>query len=344
MSVNRRSFRPGLTEVLEERVVPSHVATASIHAAAVHASALPTTRNTPVPLGPVGALGDSYTDEYQFYAPDRVHARNWVEILHALRGVSFGPFTKSDVRGEPRNQGFAYNWAESAATSSDMIANQLPGLTAQVASGDIRYAWVFIGGNDYLRLLQGVATGQISPVNALPALQQTTAQLEINFTTAFDTLLAANPNVKVVVATLPDVATLPIAQSAAKENPMIGVFLQYVGQAITQYDNLIRTTAASNPRVALADLAGVLAQLQAGATGPTTSFGGITVNLTTPGDDYHNFFLADLIHIGTLGQTLVADTFATAIDTKFAANLFPVTPQEAVPFARSVYLHSLRTH
>ncbi len=29
----------------------------------------------------IGVLGDSYSDEYQFYPPDRSTAQNWVEIL-----------------------------------------------------------------------------------------------------------------------------------------------------------------------------------------------------------------------------------------------------------------------
>ena len=40
--------------------------------------------------GGIGVLGDSYSDEYQFYPPHRSTARNWVEILAATRGVDFG--------------------------------------------------------------------------------------------------------------------------------------------------------------------------------------------------------------------------------------------------------------
>ena len=29
----------------------------------------------------VGVLGDSYSDEYRFYPPDRSTSQNWVEIL-----------------------------------------------------------------------------------------------------------------------------------------------------------------------------------------------------------------------------------------------------------------------
>ena len=44
--------------------------------------------------GGIGVLGDSYSDEYQFYPPDRRTARNWVEILAATRGLDFGRFAR----------------------------------------------------------------------------------------------------------------------------------------------------------------------------------------------------------------------------------------------------------
>ena len=65
----------------------------------------------------IGILGDSYSDEYQFYGPDRSTSRNWAEILSAMRGLDFGRFTDTS-RGEPRNQGFAFNWARSDATTA----------------------------------------------------------------------------------------------------------------------------------------------------------------------------------------------------------------------------------
>src|SRR5690348_14161908 len=86
--------------------------------------------------GGIGVLGDSYSDEYQFYPPHRSSARNWVEILALTRGMNFGEFTAAS-RGEPRNGGYAYNWARSDATSEDMIATgQHTGLASQVARGE----------------------------------------------------------------------------------------------------------------------------------------------------------------------------------------------------------------
>src|SRR5947209_4962250 len=83
----------------------------------------------------IGVLGDSYSDEYQFYPPDRPTARNWVEILARARGLNFGKFSTAS-RGEPRNQGFAFNWSRSDAETEDMIrTGQHTGLALQVARG-----------------------------------------------------------------------------------------------------------------------------------------------------------------------------------------------------------------
>src|SRR6476619_6148359 len=87
--------------------------------------------------GGIGVLGDSYSDEYEFYPPDRSTARNWVEILATTRGVDFGRFSAAS-RGEPRNRGYAYNGARSDATTDDLIATgQHTGLAAQVARGEV---------------------------------------------------------------------------------------------------------------------------------------------------------------------------------------------------------------
>jgi phospholipase/lecithinase/hemolysin len=337
MSRHQRSFRPSVcaSEALEQRIMLSRAGGAA--AAITHLAGTPPPvahRHVTQSLGPVGAVGDSYTDEYQFYPPDRTTARNWVEILRALRRVNFGAFSTRS-RGEPRDQGFADNWARSDATSVDMIRNQLPGLAAQVARGKIRYAWVFIGGNDYLDALAGIAAGTTPPSAAPALIAQVESQVDRNFTTAIDTLLAASPRVNLVVATLPDISLVPIAREAMA-TPQGQALLAAVSDSIRGY-NAVITAAAGNPRVALVDLASATGPL-ASDPASTAAFGGTTVNLRTPGDDYHDLFLSDGIHLGTIGQSFIADLFAQAIDTKFGAHLAPISPRQAVRYARQVYL------
>jgi hypothetical protein len=283
----------------------------------------------------VGALGDSYTDEYRFYPPDRSQARNWVEVLAAEHRANFGPF-KTISRGEPRDQGFAFNWARSDATSSDLVANQLPGLAAQVAKGQVQYAWIFTGGNDFLFFLRDSAESFHFQGPAVQAqLAQVEARAEANFKTAVDTLLAANPNVRLVVATLPDVGELPIVAEVSAVFPQARALVAATSLQIQKYNALIRSTAASSDRIALADLATASSALTNAPSG-SAQFGGATIDLRTPGDDYHHFFLADGIHVGTVGQGVIADTFIAAVDARFGAGIAPLSDTQIVQFARHV--------
>lgn len=336
MSTPRRAFRPRVVEALEERVVMSRTTPFAAAFAAAHA--VPTVRNTPPALGPIGTLGDSYSDEYRFYPPDRTFARNWVDVLHMNRKVSFGPFTGSN-RGAPRWQGYAYNWAQNLATTESMVQDQLPGLARQVAYGQVRYANILVGGNDYLFFLQNVAKGLIPPDQIPATLAQVTGKAVANVQTAVGTLLAANPNVRVIVTTI-DVSHLPavVAQTGTPEGQQV---VAATSLAVDQFNAAIRQIAAANPgRVALNDLAVSLQALANSPTG-TINYGGQTIRLTTVGDEWHNFFLADGIHPGTVGQTLLANTIVQTIDANWGARLAPVTQFEGVRYARMVYNQSV---
>ena len=115
----------------------------------------------------IGSLGDSLTDEYQFYPPHRPAASNWVETLSALRStqVTFGDFSTT-TRGETRNQGYAQNSARSGATAvgpdvagaGTYFVNQYNGGDPALAPGllippgglsNVDVVTILIGGNDY---------------------------------------------------------------------------------------------------------------------------------------------------------------------------------------------------
>jgi phospholipase/lecithinase/hemolysin len=283
-------------------------------------------------LGRVGVLGDSYSDEYQFYPPDQTHARNWVEILAYTQKANFGALQKAS-RGEPRNAGFATDWARFGATSSQMVALQLPGLTQQVARGQIRYASIFIGGNDFLYYLQAAAANLPTPDVAAAQIAQIEAVAQANLDTAVVTLLAANPKVKLAVSTVPALADLPIVQAAAT-TPAAQALVAGADAALDAYNANIRLIAATQPRVALADLA--LSSSALATAGTSVPFGGTTINLATPSNDYHSFFLADDLHVGTVGQGIIANTIIAALDAKFGAGVNVFTPGGIVGLAQLV--------
>ncbi len=269
----RKGFCPTATEALEARIVLSNGFLDFLKADPIVGLIQSATNKADPKPGSgvtIGVLGDSYSDEYRFYPPDQSHARNWVEILADTGRASFGPYSTRS-RGEPRDQGFATDWARSGATTSDMVADQLPGLAAQVAQGKVKYASIFVGGNDFLYFLQGVAQqvqaaqGSLGPAQeaAFQAqLVQTTATAEANVSTAVATLLAASPRVKLVVTTVPSVAETPIVRQAEAAYPLAQPLVAATTQAIGQYNQVLRGIAASDPsRIALNDLATVSAAL-----------------------------------------------------------------------------------
>ncbi|HEY2158575.1 MAG TPA: SGNH/GDSL hydrolase family protein [Isosphaeraceae bacterium] len=287
-------------------------------------------------LGVVGALGDSYTDEYQFYPPNQTHARGWVEILAHTQKANFGAFQLAS-RGEPRNQGYANDWARFGATSDEMLAQQLPGLTSQVAAGRIKYASIFIGGNDFLYYLQAAASNLPSPAVAAQQIAGIEANAQKNLDTAVVTLLSANPQTKLVVTTVPGLAALPIVRALAT-TPQAQALVAGADAALEVYNANIRLIAATQPRVALADLA--LESSALATAGPTASFGGTTISLTTASDNYHSFFLADGLHVGTVGQGIIANTIVAALDAKFGAGVNVFTPGGIVGLARQVQFNT----
>lgn len=285
-----------------------------------------------------GAVGDSLTDEYRFYPPDRSHARNWVETLAAVRRVDFGAYTTRD-RGLPRDQGYANNWAKENATTTDVVARQLPGLARQVAAGRVTYASVGMGTNDFLFFAQDVALDTLAgdpPAEFAGELAAVAANATANFDATVGTLLAANPGARVVVQTTPDIRQVPIVAQFLTA-PEARQAADAIAGAQAAYNVHLRATVAANPRLALADIA-ALSGAFAGGTATTLPIGGIRLRLNTTGNSVRDAVLADKIHPGTVAQGLIADAVARAAATLGAA-IQPLSPARIVRRARFVAAH-----
>jgi hypothetical protein len=130
----------------------------------------------------IGVIGDSLSDEYQG-AVSLLPGMTWTEQVQALSRISLGANEDDpSVRGEPRNDGFALNWARfgQAATNpqwSELADHprvpdalkmdprlqdigsfdaQIHGLGAQIAAGSVDVALVWVGHNDlFIRLYIG---------------------------------------------------------------------------------------------------------------------------------------------------------------------------------------------
>lgn len=274
--------------------------------------------------GGIGVLGDSYSDEYSFYPPDRSLAENWVEILAQARGLDFGPFSEVS-RGEPRNQGYAYNWARSDAETSDLIATgQHLGLAEQVARGEVKVVVVFIGGNDFIH-------AWLSPDPA-GRLREVLPRALTNFRTAVETILAADPSVKLVVGTVPDIRNLPEIASMIQEGQRSADLASVYTAAIRQFNAQVRSLA-DDPRIALVDLDLTTQAANLLSRHHTIAWGQKLDRIHGANDPEH-FFLADNRHPGTLGQGLMAQMVVAVLDAKFAAGIEPLAAREVLSIVR----------
>jgi hypothetical protein len=132
----------------------------------------------------IGVIGDSLSDEYQG-AVSALPGETWTEQVQAGALISQGAHEADpSVRGEPRNDGYALNWARfgqaalspqwSALTNDTRVPvslrtdprlqtigtfdAQISGLGAQIAAGEVDIALVWIGHNDlFIRQYIGYA-------------------------------------------------------------------------------------------------------------------------------------------------------------------------------------------
>jgi hypothetical protein len=277
--------------------------------------------------GGVGVVGDSYSDEYQFYPPHRSTARNWVEILATTQRLYFGPF-RTRSRGEPRNQGYEYNWARSDATTDDLIATgQHFGVAAQVARGEVSLVVVFIGGNDFINAMK-------TP-DPVAAFREVGPRAEANLESAVTTILRAHPDVKVVIVTVPDIRNLPEFRVPLHAGHSPRAYADAATATIHRFNASIWALAARQPRVAVLDLA--LVARVSGRIGPgSVLVAGHPIVRSGPSDDPDHLFLGDIRHLGTVGQGLLAELLVATINAKFDAGVPPLSEREILEFAATL--------
>jgi lysophospholipase L1-like esterase len=274
----------------------------------------------------VGVISDSDADEYRgddnrggAYAATTL---NWVELLATKRNLNLGTWGNW---GDARRTGYKYNWSRSGATARDMITlGEHTGLAQQVASGEVKYALISIGGNDfhswngtYGPIYDGTLTGA--------ALQAKIDGIVQDITTAVDTLQSAGP-VKIAVANISDkgstVAFMMQYPDATKR--------QRVTNAIQSVNSGIATMAASK-NVTLVDMYGwgtsLLGQVDAQGF---LHVGGELIDLKVKGDEPHHLQLGDSVgHAGTVANGLIANyLFINPMNAAYQLGVEPFTESE----------------
>lgn len=203
-----------------------------------------------------------------------------------------------------------------------MSQGQHTGLAAQVASGEVTLAVLWIGTNDF----RGVLNAPVPPSGLSPTIVPAAVA---NFTTAMNTVLAADPNVRMVVATTYDEALLPYVRQRLGRGELSQGLVDEVSLAIRQYNAQITAIASSNSRVAVTDLAGLFEDIMASGR---FSVGGLEMDRTNSGVQPDRFFV-DNLHPGTVGQGLIADAFLDTIDARFGAGVPRLSESEILHFA-----------
>jgi lysophospholipase L1-like esterase len=283
-------------------------------------------KSSMLPVG-VGAVGDSYTDEYRFYEPDRATALSWVEILALTRALNFGPFSLDDL-GPPRHRGFSYNWGQSGATSDDALSTgQHTGLAEQIGEGLVDLAFVFLGGNDFIE-----ATDADRPwIDAAEVGRRASA----NLSTIVSTLLDASPSVRVVLATVPGLRGLPEIRHDLAVGTIDPQRLDALSVALRRFNASLRALVRREPRVGLADLE-FEARVAEAVMPRFVSVGGRRLDRLVPGNGTGHLFLADGRHIGTIGQGLIAQRFVRSAFVHFGFGIPPLSHREIVSLADSL--------
>lgn len=166
------------------------------------------------------------------------------------------------------------------------------------------------------------------------ALRSTAPRTSANLRAAIRAVRASDPELKLVLVTLPDIRNLPESAGPIREGRIPGPVADAYTEAIRGYNAEMRSLAASDPRTALLDLD--LAMRLASRSGRGyVVVAGRKVDRLRPGNGLDHLFLADRRHTGTLGQGLVAQMLIETIDAKFAAGIEPLGGPELLGFAVS---------
>jgi len=275
----------------------------------------------------IGVIGDSISDEYRFYAPDRVTARNWVEILATTRELPFGDPVIAN-RGMAQDRSLAYNWSQSSATTTSLIAQgQHTGLADQVTDGGgINLASVTIGTNDFVHVL--------NTSRSVAALGPVMERASANLAAILDLLLGTNSTLRIAVGTAVDLRCSPILRGALDAGLITRALADAYGGAIARFnDRLQHLVADHSQRVVLVDINQLLAEV----TGARPYVvGSIELDCIHASNDAQHLFLADGFHPGTIGQCLIANRFLDAINAGFDTGIPLLSAGEMIRIAASV--------
>ena len=253
----------------------------------------------------IGAAGDSLTDEYWIGV-----AKTWVEVLASEKGVNFGP---EGNWGEPRGEGYEYNWAKVGATSTTLLAEgQHVGLAQQFDAGAVSYGVLAIGQNDFAPLTgayQNIYGGLWTPTE----IDAFADGVYDNIETAVSTLAAADGDL--VMANIIDFGLAPVTKllfPSATSRGQVTAVLEGLNDRLE--------SLAAQYAIPLVDMFGLANDfLGTGTSTAAEQIGGVTVQVAT-GIDAHNAFV-DGIHPHTILQGAMGNVFLEAFSLGYGLDV-----------------------
>jgi phospholipase/lecithinase/hemolysin len=221
--------------------------------------------------------------------------------------LNFGTFVS--------NQGYAYNWANAGATTTDLLnQNQDDNVRGQVNSGQVTLVCAMIGNNDFSKEYDSGSThihnyGYIYSGNDWHPVVNTAIN---NLKAAVNTVMSGS-TAKMVLATIPDPELTP-ALRAGYSDP---IKRQRVSDAIAEYNRRIVAEVETlyADRIAIADVYQVSLDVMAELKKGNNYFvGGYEIDLYNSGNTPDKVILGDYIHPGTIMQGLMARKFITGMN------------------------------
>lgn len=277
----------------------------------------------------IGIVGDSQADEYRAddnrgltYAPTTV---NWVEELQKYRSLNFGPW---GIWGEPRRNGYAYNFARTGATTNSMfVSGQVDGIAEEITKGNINVVIIAIGANDFAPYItpdgyHSIYNGTISETEAIRKKNQIVSDI----TTAID-VLESTGRVRIILVLIPDWGNhlgvrlaFPLPEPRNKVTELVSAT-----NADLQSVATTRGIVTVNPNSFYQKIfAESLTELQIGDQ---------TFSAVIPGDDPRSLFLEDGTHAGTIVNGLFANEIISALNKTMGTTIRPFTQDEILRMA-----------
>ena len=261
----------------------------------------------------IGVMGASLSDEYAYNG--RAYAENWVEQYAYQNGgpVNFGALGSYP---SPRNEGYAYNWSLSGATSSEILSKQAPGLAAQIPSAGIQYVVLLGGGDDFApntAAFQGIYNGTWTQAQINAYVNQTISNIE----GVVSTMPAGT---KMVIATLSGFSNTPSTRAAYPNAAQ----LQLVDNALAQVNAGIQAIAQANHLV-VADISSLSTVVFGTAANPNSvvEIGGVPIYLDekTDSNPSNAAFVNDGVHPNTVIQGVLGNVIMDALDIAYNAGI-----------------------